>query len=212
MNKKSFYQRYGKRFLDVFFSAIALILLSPLLLLVALLVRVKLGAPVIFKQERPGKDEVIFSMYKFRTMTDEKDSSGNYLPDNIRLTKFGKLLRATSLDELPELWNILKGDMSFVGPRPLLVEYLPLYNKEQKKRHNVRPGLTGLAQVKGRNAISWQEKFAYDSLYVENYTLRKDIMIVFQTINKVLKHEGITSNSSATNEKFEGNNKYKKIY
>ncbi|MBO1299543.1 MULTISPECIES: sugar transferase [Enterococcus] len=205
MNNKGLYQKWGKRTLDICLSAIALILLSPVLLFVALLVKFKLGSPVIFKQERPGKDEVIFSMYKFRTMTDEKDESGNYLPDDVRLTKFGQLLRATSLDELPELWNILKGDMSFVGPRPLLVEYLPLYNEEQRKRHSVRPGLTGLAQVKGRNAISWDEKFEYDCYYVQNCTFKKDILIFFSTIKKVIRHEGISSNSSVTIEKFEGN-------
>lgn len=205
MNERSFYQRYGKRFLDIFFSAIALIFLSPLLLLVALLVRVKLGAPVIFKQERPGKDEVIFSMYKFRTMTDEKDSSGNYLPDNIRLTKFGKLLRATSLDELPELWNILKGDMSFVGPRPLLVRYLPRYNTEQRHRHDVRPGLSGWAQVNGRNALSWEDKFILDIWYTNHISLTMDIKIVFRTILiAFIKKEGISSNTNVTMEEFMG--------
>ncbi len=179
MNNKSVYQKWGKRALDICFSALALVVLSPVLLIVALLVKIKLGSPIIFKQNRPGKDEVIFSMYKFRTMTDAKDANGNDLPDNVRLTKFGQLLRATSLDELPELWNILKGDMSFVGPRPLLVEYLPLYNEEQRKRHSVRPGLTGLAQVKGRNAISWAEKFEHDCYYVENCTFMHDIIIFF---------------------------------
>ncbi|MDA9428600.1 Lipid carrier UDP-N-acetylgalactosaminyltransferase [Enterococcus mundtii 1A] len=205
MNNKNVYQKWGKRALDICFSALALVVFSPVLLIVALLVKIKLGSPIIFKQDRPGKDEVIFSMYKFRTMRDAKDANGNDLPDNVRLTKFGQLLRATSLDQLPELWNILKGDMSFVGPRPLLVEYLPLYNEEQRKRHSVRPGLTGLAQVKGRNAISWAEKFEHDCYYVENCTFMHDIIIFFLTINKVIRHEGISSNSSVTIEKFEGN-------
>ncbi|MBO0461272.1 sugar transferase [Enterococcus sp. DIV1298c] len=206
MNNKSLYQKWGKRTLDICLSAIALILLSPVLLFVALLVKFKLGSPVIFKQERPGKDEVIFSMYKFRTMTDEKDESGNYLPDDVRLTKFGQLLRATSLDELPELWNILKGDMSFVGPRPLLVEYLPLYNEEQRRRHSVRPGLTGLAQVKGRNAISWDEKFAYDVGYINKISFKLDVIIILYTVKKVVKREGIAqSDVIATTEKFKGN-------
>ncbi|HGF8241964.1 sugar transferase [Enterococcus faecium] len=205
MRKKTFYQLFWKRILDILLSGIALIVLSPIILIVGILVRIKLGSPIIFKQERPGKSEKIFSMYKFRTMTDERDHNGEYLPDEIRLTKFGKMLRATSLDELPELWNILKGDMSIVGPRPLLVEYLPLYSEKQRKRHNVRPGLTGLAQVNGRNAISWEEKFEYDYLYIENYSFTKDISIIWHTIKKVLKHDGITSNSSVTNEKFTGN-------
>ena len=205
MNNKSVYQKWGKRALDICFSALALVVLSPVLLIVALLVKIKLGSPIIFKQDRPGKDEVIFSMYKFRTMTDAKDANGNYLPDNVRLTKFGQLLRATSLDELPELWNILKGDMSFVGPRPLLVEYLPLYNENQRKRHSVRPGLTGLAQVKGRNAISWGEKFKYDCLYVSKYSFSLDLYIFFSTFITIIKREGVSSESSVTNEKFEGN-------
>ncbi|EEV49864.1 sugar transferase [Enterococcus faecium] len=205
MRKKTFYQLFGKRILDILLSSIALIVLSPIILIIGILVRIKLGSPIIFKQERPGKSEKIFSMYKFRTMTDERDHNGEYLPDEIRLTKFGKMLRATSLDELPELWNILKGDMSIVGPRPLLVEYLPLYSEKQRKRHNVRPGLTGLAQVNGRNAISWEEKFEYDYLYIEDYSFIKDINIICRTIKKVLKHDGITSDSSVTNEKFEGN-------
>ncbi|RXW81151.1 lipid carrier--UDP-N-acetylgalactosaminyltransferase [Enterococcus faecium] len=199
------YEKYFKRGLDVLLSGIGLIVLSPVMLIVAILVRIKLGSPVIFKQQRPGLNEKIFSMYKFRTMTDERDHNGEYLPDEIRLTKFGKILRATSLDELPELWNILKGDMSIVGPRPLLVEYLPLYSERQRKRHNVRPGLTGLAQVNGRNAISWEAKFEYDYLYIEDYSFTKDINIIWHTIKKVLKHDGITSNSSVTNEKFTGN-------
>ncbi|MGG5307140.1 hypothetical protein IGJ83_001832 [Enterococcus pernyi] len=206
MNNKNVYQKWGKRALDICFSALALVVFSPVLLIVALLVKIKLGSPIIFKQDRPGKDEVIFSMYKFRTMTDAKDANGNYLPDNVRLTKFGQLLRATSLDELPELWNILKGDMSFVGPRPLLVEYLPLYNEEQRKRHSVRPGLTGLAQVKGRNAIKWQEKFGYDVSYINKISFKLDVIIILNTFKKVVKREGITQNDVIlTTEKFKGN-------
>ena len=202
--KDGIYCRYIKRLLDILLSGCALVILSPVLLVVAILVRIKLGSPVIFCQERPGKDEKIFRMYKFRSMTDERDEDGNLLPDEVRLTKFGRLLRSTSLDELPELWNIFKGDMSVVGPRPLLVKYLPLYNEEQHHRHDVRPGLTGLAQVSGRNAITWEEKFAHDIQYVENISLFLDLQIVILTVKKVLKHEGITSDSSATMEEFKG--------
>jgi len=204
MNNKSVYQKWGKRALDICFSALALVVLSPVLLIVALLVKIKLGSPIIFKQDRPGKDEVIFSMYKFRTMTDAKDANGNYLPDNVRLTKFGQLLRATSLDELPELWNILKGDMSFVGPRPLLVEYLPLYNENQRKRHSVRPGLTGLAQVKGRNAINWQKKFELDIKYINSVSFLCDVSIIFQTVIKVIRSENINTLTQDIPEKFKG--------
>lgn len=204
MNNKSVYQKWGKRALDICFSALALVVLSPVLLIVALLVKIKLGSPIIFKQNRPGKDEVIFSMYKFRTMTDAKDANGNDLPDNVRLTKFGQLLRATSLDELPELWNILKGDMSFVGPRPLLVEYLPLYNEEQRKRHSVRPGLTGLAQVNGRNAISWQKKFELDIKYINSVSFLCDVSIIFQTVIKVIRSENINTLTQDIPEKFKG--------
>ncbi|HAP8539135.1 TPA: sugar transferase, partial [Enterococcus faecium] len=193
MRKKTFYQLFGKRILDILLSGIALIVLSPIILIVGFLVRIKLGSPIIFKQERPGKSEKIFSMYKFRTMTDERDHNGEYLPDEIRLTKFGKILRATSLDELPELWNILKGDMSIVGPRPLLVEYLPLYSEKQRKRHNVRPGLTGLAQVNGRNAISWEEKFDLDVYYVDKISFFNDLIIIIQTCKKVIKKENINT-------------------
>lgn len=202
--KDGIYCRYIKRLLDILLSGCALVVLLPVLLIVAILVRTKLGSPVIFCQERPGKDEKIFRMYKFRSMTDERDEDGNLLPDEVRLTKFGRLLRSTSLDELPELWNIFKGDMSVVGPRPLLVKYLPLYNEEQHHRHDVRPGLTGLAQVSGRNAITWEEKFAHDIQYVENISLFLDLQIVILTVKKVLKHEGITSDSSATMEEFKG--------
>ncbi|ONN43587.1 sugar transferase [Enterococcus mundtii] len=204
MNNKNVYQKWGKRALDICFSALALVVFSPVLLIVALLVKIKLGSPIIFKQDRPGKDEVIFSMYKFRTMRDAKDANGNDLPDNVRLTKFGQLLRATSLDELPELWNILKGDMSFVGPRPLLVEYLPLYNEEQRKRHSVRPGLTGLAQVNGRNAIGWQKKFELDIKYINSVSFLCDVSIIFQTVIKVIRSENINTLTQDIPEKFKG--------
>ena len=179
------YAKYFKRILDFLLSLIAIIILSPVFLIIAILVRVKLGSPVIFKQKRPGKNEKIFTLYKFRTMTDKKDENGNLLPDEKRLTKFGKALRSTSLDELPELFNILKGDMSIIGPRPLLVEYLPLYNEEQRHRHDVRPGLTGLAQISGRNSISWEEKFDDDIRYIKNITFINDVKIFFETIIKV---------------------------
>ncbi len=199
------YKRFFKRPLDFLLSIIALIILSPLLLLIAILVRVKLGSPIIFKQQRPGLNEKIFTIYKFRTMTDEKDENGELLPDSDRLTPFGKFLRSTSIDELPELVNILKGDMSIVGPRPLLVEYLPLYNEKQKLRHTVRPGLTGLAQVNGRNAITWEEKFDLDVKYAKNLTLKIDLFIIFRTIEKVIKREGINSKDDVTMESFKGN-------
>lgn len=198
------YERYGKRLLDIVCSLTAMILLSWLYLLLAILVRVKLGSPVLFRQARPGKDEQIFHMYKFRSMTDARDEDGNLLPDEVRLTTFGKLLRASSLDELPELWNIFKGDMSIVGPRPLLVQYLPLYNEEQRHRHDVRPGLTGLAQVNGRNALTWEEKFRYDVMYVRKITFLGDLKILFQTVGKVFAHSGISSRTSATMEAFQG--------
>lgn len=198
------YKKYIKRLLDILLSGFALIVLSPVLLIVAILVRTKLGSPVIFHQERPGKDGKIFTLCKFRTMTDGRDDNGNLLPDEVRLTKFGKMLRATSLDELPELWNIFKGDMSIVGPRPLLVKYLPLYNEEQKHRHDVRPGLTGLAQINGRNAIIWEKKFEYDVEYVRNLSLALDIKIVIGTITAVLKKDGISSETSVTMEEFKG--------
>lgn len=185
------YAKYFKRMLDFILSLIALIILSPILLIVAILVRIKLGTPIIFKQQRPGKNEKIFTLYKFRTMTDKKDENGNLLPDLERLTKFGKLLRSTSLDELPELINILKGDMAIVGPRPLLVEYLPYYTEEEKHRHDVRPGLTGLAQVNGRNSISWEEKFKYDVQYVKKITFLGDLKIILKTVKKTVKREDI---------------------
>ena len=201
------YAKYIKRILDFILSLIALIILSPVFLIIAILVRIKLGSPIIFKQERPGKDEKIFTLYKFRTMTDKKDEKGNLLPDSERLTKFGKALRSTSLDELPELFNILKGDMSIVGPRPLLTEYLPLYNEEQKHRHDVRPGLTGLAQISGRNTLSWEEKFKDDIAYINKITFINDLKIVFKTIFKVFKREGISQEGNATMEKFKGTTK-----
>ena len=199
------YKRFVKRCLDFLLSLAALIVLSPVLLLVAILVRCKLGSPILFKQERPGLHEKIFCMYKFRTMTDAKDADGNLLPDEVRLTKFGKLLRSTSLDELPELFNILKGDMAIVGPRPLLVQYLPRYNERQHRRHDVRPGFTGLAQVNGRNSISWQEKFEWDVRYVENVSFLMDLRIIAKTVKVVLKRDGISSETSATMEEFRGN-------
>ena len=204
-SNQGIYQRYLKRPMDFILSLIALIILSPVFLVVALLVRINLGSPVIFKQQRPGLNEKIFTMYKFRTMTDERDENGELLPDGVRLTKFGKFLRSTSLDELPELFNILKGDMSIVGPRPLLVQYLPLYNEHQRRRHEVRPGLTGLAQVNGRNAISWEEKFDLDVEYVDNITFINDWKIIFSTLKKVVLREGINSETAATMEPFIGN-------
>lgn len=198
------YRKYTKRILDFILSLIALVILSPIILVIAILVRIKLGSPVIFKQKRPGLNEKIFTLYKFRTMTDAKDENGNLLPDNIRLTKFGKILRSTSLDELPELFNILKGDMSIVGPRPLLVKYLPLYNKSQKHRHDVRPGFTGWAQCNGRNALSWEEKFDLDIYYVNHVSFFIDVKILFKTIKIVLLREGISSDTSVTMEEFRG--------
>lgn len=196
------YQKYIKRVLDIIFSLLAIIILLPLFLIIGLLVLIFLGRPAIFRQKRPGKNEKIFTMYKFRTMTNKKDKDGNLLPDELRLTKFGKFLRSTSLDELPELINILKGDMSIVGPRPLLVEYLDYYTKEERKRHNVRPGLTGLAQVNGRNLLSWDERFKKDIEYVNNITFINDVKIVLNTIVKVFKKDGINQEGNATMQKF----------
>lgn len=190
--------------MDFILSMIAIIVLSPIILVVAVLVRFKLGSPVIFKQKRPGLNEKIFTMYKFRTMTDERDENRELLPDSARLTKFGKFLRATSLDELPELWNIVCGDMAIIGPRPLLVQYLELYDEYQKRRHEVRPGLSGLAQVNGRNAISWEDKFNYDVSYVDHFNILLDIKIIFLTIKKVFIREGIKFNSNSDNNKFLG--------
>lgn len=195
-----------KRLFDILFSLLVLIILSPVFLIVALLVRINLGSPILFKQERVGLNNKVFKMYKFRTMKDGKDKNGNLLPDSDRLTKFGKILRSTSLDELPEFINIIKGDMSLIGPRPLLIEYLPLYNNEQIKRHNVLPGLTGWAQVNGRNAISWSDKFKFDVWYVENWSLNLDIKIFFLTIYKVFKRDGISQDGEVTMTKFNGLN------
>lgn len=189
------YKYFFKRLFDFILSLAAIIVLSPIYIIVAVLVRTKLGSPVLFTQDRPGKDEKIFKMYKFRSMTDDRDENGNLLPDEVRVTKFGKLLRSTSLDELPELFNILKGDMSIVGPRPLLVKYLPYYNDMEKHRHDVRPGLTGWAQCNGRNAISWEEKFKLDVYYVNHLSLLLDIKTIFQTVKVVFKHENITLNA-----------------
>lgn len=199
------YKNFIKRILDIILSFLALVILSPLLILTAFLIRIKLGGPVFFKQLRPGKNEKIFGILKFRTMTDAKDENGNLLPDEIRLTRFGQFLRSTSIDELPELLNILNGDMSIVGPRPLLVQYLERYNEEQKHRHDVKPGLTGLAQVNGRNGITWEEKFHYDLEYVKNITFYGDCKIIFQTVMKVFGREGISSATSVTMEEFKGN-------
>lgn len=193
-----------KRFLDILLSVVACILLVPVVVPVAILIRLKLGSPVIFSQARPGKNSKLFCMYKFRSMTDERDSRGGLLPDEMRLGRFGELLRSTSLDELPALWNVLSGDMSLVGPRPLLVEYLPLYSPEQARRHEVRPGITGWAQVNGRNAISWEQKFRLDVWYVDNQSIWLDLKILFLTIKKVFVREGISSDSSVTMEKFTG--------
>ena len=195
-----------KRLIDFVLSLCALVVLSPVLLILTLVGAIKMKGNPFFTQLRPGKDEKIFKLLKFRSMTCEKDENGELLPDEVRLTKYGKLLRSTSLDELPELINILKGDMSIVGPRPLLVQYLPLYNEEQRKRHSVRPGLTGLAQVNGRNSISWTERFRYDVTYVDNISLLLDIKILFMTVQKVLIRDGISSETSETMEDFNGTN------
>lgn len=194
------YRHFFKRFFDFILSLIAIIILSPVYIIVAILVRVKLGSPVIFTQDRPGKDEKIFKMYKFRSMTSETDEEGNLLPDEVRLTSFGKKLRSTSLDELPELFNILKGDMSIVGPRPQLVKDMIFMTEEQRKRHTVRQGLTGLAQVNGRNAISWEDKINYDLQYIQDITFINDVKIVFQTLVKVFKKEDISTDGMETAE------------
>ncbi len=194
-----------KRILDIIIASVALVLLSPLYFYVAYKVRKNLGSPVLFRQARPGLHGKPFEMIKFRTMTDERDAEGNLLPNEQRLPKFGKMLRATSLDEMPELWNVIKGDMSIVGPRPLLMDYLPLYNEEQAKRHNVRPGMTGYAQVNGRNSIGWEEKFKLDTWYVENQSIWLDFKIMFQTVKKVLVKEGINQSEEVTMTRFTGN-------
>lgn len=196
------YSKYFKRLLDIILSLIGLIVLSPVLIITAILVRTKLGSPIIFKQQRPGKDSKIFTLYKFRTMTDKKDDEGNLLPNKERLTSFGKKLRSTSLDELPELLNILKGNMSIIGPRPLLVKYIERYDDNQIRRHEATPGLTGLAQINGRNAISWEEKFNLDIEYVDNITFISDLKILLKTVVKVFKKEGISQNETVTMEEF----------
>lgn len=199
LGNETFYQRYGKRVIDLCLSLVLLILFWWVLAIVAILVRVKLGSPVLFKQPRPGKDEKIFNLYKFRTMTDECDENSNLLPDEVRLTKFGKALRATSLDELPEVLNIVRGEMAIIGPRPQLVRDMVFMTHEQRKRHRVRPGLSGLAQVNGRNAIAWDEKLAYDLKYIERITFTGDVAIFFKTIgNAFVKQEGITEDGMAT--------------
>lgn len=197
-----------KRLMDLVAASLALLLLFPVIFVLAILVRYKLGGPILFRQKRPGMEGAVFLMTKFRTMTDATDEKGALLPDNVRLTRFGTFLRSTSLDELPELWNVLKGDMSLVGPRPLLVEYLPLYNERQAKRHLVRPGVTGWAQINGRNALSWDEKFELDVWYVENRTMWLDIKILFLTVWKVIRRDGISHGEEATMPRFEGSGGY----
>ena len=204
------YAKYIKRILDLILSLMALIVLMPLMIIIGILVRINLGSPIIFKQKRPGKNEKIFTLYKFRTMTDKRDIDGNLLPDEYRLTKFGKFLRSTSLDELPELINIIKGDMAIVGPRPLLVEYLPYYTEEEIHRHDVRPGLTGLAQVNGRNAISWEEKLKYDTEYIKKISFYSDLKIIFKTIKKTIKREDILMGNEFVVGKFIDQRKNKK--
>lgn len=204
------YAKYIKRTLDLILSLMALIVLMPLMIIIGILVRINLGSPIIFKQKRPGKNEKVFTLYKFRTMTDKRDIDGNLLPDEYRLTKFGKFLRSTSLDELPELINIIKGDMAIVGPRPLLVEYLPYYTEEEKHRHDVRPGLTGLAQVNGRNTISWEEKLKYDTKYIKEISFYSDLKIIFKTIKKTIKREDILMGNEFVVGKFIDQRKNKK--
>ena len=201
-NHKQIYKRFFKRPIDFMCALSACIVLSPVFLVTAILVRIKLGSPVLFRQERPGFHEKVFKMYKFRTMTDAKDDNGVLLPDEVRLTGFGKKLRTTSIDELPELFNIIKGDMAVVGPRPLLVAYLPWYTDEQRKRHSVRPGLTGYAQANGRNAVGWDDKFEMDAWYADHITFIGDIKIIFGTIKSVVKHDNISSATSATMESY----------
>ena len=200
------YRNFFKRLFDILGALILIILTLPIMIWAYFAIKKHLGSPVIFTQSRPGKDEKIFQIYKFRSMSNATDQNGNLLSDEIRLGNFGKKLRALSIDELPQLFNILKGDMSFIGARPLLIEYLPLYSKEQKRRHNVRPGITGLAQVNGRNAISWREKFEFDRYYADNLSLFLDIKIALKTIQKVIKKDGVNKDGMATTEKFNGHN------
>ena len=200
------YRNFFKRLFDILGALILIILTLPIMIWAYFAIKKHLGSPVIFTQSRPGKDEKIFQIYKFRSMSNTTDQNGNLLSDEIRLGNFGKKLRALSIDELPQLFNILKGDMSFIGPRPLLIEYLPLYSKAQKRRHNVRPGITGLAQVNGRNAISWREKFEFDRYYADNLSLILDIKITLKTIQKVIKKDGVNKDGMATTEKFNGHN------
>ena len=200
------YRNFFKRLFDILGALILIILTLPIMIWAYFAIKKHLGSPVIFTQSRPGKDEKIFQIYKFRSMSNATDQNGNLLSDEIRLGNFGKKLRALSIDELPQLFNILKGDMSFIGPRPLLIEYLPLYSKKQKRRHNVRPGITGLAQVNGRNAISWREKFEFDIYYADNLSLFLDIKIALKTIQKVIKKDGVNKDGMATTEKFNGHN------
>ena len=202
MRKPGFYERYMKRLLDIICALAALIVFGWLYIIVAILVRVKLGSPVLFKQERPGKNEEIFNLYKFRTMTDARDENGNLLPDEVRLTKFGRALRATSLDELPEVFNILKGEMSLVGPRPLTIQYLPYYSEEERHRHDVRPGLSGLAQVNGRNFIDWDHRLAFDVQYVKKITFIGDLRIILQTALKFVKKEDIAVDTNKVEPNF----------
>jgi len=202
--KQHIYSNYVKRVFDFFLALLALFVFGIPMLLIAVLVKIKLGSPVFFKQDRPGKGGKVFQMYKFRSMTDERGEDGELLPDEVRLTSFGRVLRSTSLDELPELLNVLKGDMSFIGPRPLLVRYLPLYNERQRRRHEVKPGITGYAQVNGRNAISWEEKFENDIWYVENISFWTDIKILFKTVAVVFGRKGISSDTAVTMEEFKG--------
>jgi len=197
-HRAGFYEKYIKRLLDIVLSSAALVILSPVLLITAVLVRIKLGSPVIFTQERPGKDEKVFKLHKFRSMTDARDENGNLLPDKDRLTGFGKKLRFLSIDELPELWDIFRGKMSIVGPRPLLVEYLPYYTADERHRHDVRPGLTGLAQINGRNTLTWEQKFAYDLEYVQHISFITDLSILLGTVGKVLSRSGVQVNTQSS--------------
>ena len=205
-SEKNIYKNFVKPILDKLLALILIILFAPVMIIVAILIYLWDGRPIIFTQARPGLNEKIFKIYKFRTMTNEKDEFGNFLPDEKRLKGVGKIIRSLSLDELPQLFNVLKGDMSFIGPRPLLPEYLPLYSEEQRKRHLVKPGITGLAQVKGRNAISWRKKFKYDVFYVNHLSFKLDLYIICQTILKVIKRDGISQEGHATMEKFNGKN------